>query len=102
MSGDFVMSHDRESTVEDEVVAWAENNGWMSRFMSYRGRRGCPDNWFFGFGHIVIIEFKKAEGGELSANQIRERKRLADQGITIYVIDTFEDGVALLQGFMPC
>ena len=35
---DWKFSTDRESTVEDSVVAWADNHGWIARPMSYRGR----------------------------------------------------------------
>ncbi len=68
--------------------------------MSYRGRRGCRDVDFYGFGHVVMCEFKKESGGELSANQVRERKRLRKAGVTVHVIDTVEDGIALLAGKM--
>jgi len=94
------MSGPLESDVEDEVIAWAENRGWIARFMSYRGRRGCRDVDFYGFGRIVLVEFKRPHGGSLSANQERERERLAKVGVTVHVISTVEDGVKLLRGFM--
>lgn len=97
---DFVFETDRESTVEDTVVAWAENNGWIARPMSYRGRRGCRDYDFYLNGKVVMMEFKKETGGTLSGNQVRERKRLAAVGITVYVIDTAEEGIELLKGKM--
>lgn len=100
MPTEFKFKTNLESTVEDTVIAWAENNGWLARFMSYRGRRGCRDVDFYGFGHVVMVEFKKERGGELSAGQVRERKRLADAGITVHVIDTAEEGIALLRGLM--
>lgn len=92
---DFQHSRDRESHVEDAVVAWAENNGFLPRFMSYRGRRGCPDVFFFGFGEIVMMEFKKP-GEEPDPLQKREHWRLASQGLTVYVIDRAEDGIRIL------
>ena len=94
--------NDLESDVEDELFAWGSNNGWYPRFMQYRGRRGCRDMDFVGYGRIVPIEFKRpgrAESG-LSENQKRERKRFADVGVTIHVIDNLEDGIALLRSFM--
>ena len=35
----YRFSTDRESTVEDSVVAWAENHGWIARPMSQRTER---------------------------------------------------------------
>ena len=97
---DWKFSTDRESTVEDSVVAWAENHGWIARPMSYRGRRGCRDYDFYRAGRIVMMEFKKPTGGELSGNQVRERQRLAEAGITIHVVNTVCDGINLLKGQM--
>lgn len=94
------MSNDRESTVEDEVIAWAENNGWFARFMAYRGRRGCRDVDFYGFSQIVMTEFKKSSGGEMSAGQVRERRRMRKAGLEVHVIDQTEDGIALLSRLM--
>lgn len=88
---------DRESTVEDTVVAWAENNGWFARFMSYRGRRGCRDVDFYGFGAIVMMEFKKQDGGQLSGNQVKERNRMREAGLTVHVIDSAEQGIVILR-----
>jgi hypothetical protein len=91
-----------EIEIELDVENWAEENGWIVRPMQYRGRRGCPDRFFFGHGHIVPIEFKRPGRGEagLSGNQSRERKRLAGVGVTVHVIDSVDDGIRLLQGFM--
>ncbi len=93
---DYVFSVERESNVEQEVVAWAENHGWIARPMQYRGRRGCRDYDFYGFGQFVMIEFKKSDG-EMSIQQVKERRRLAGVGLTVHVIDTVDSGVDLLR-----
>lgn len=90
----------RESTVEDTVAAWAENNDWLVRLMAYRGRRGCRDMDFIGYGRLVMMEFKKPNGGELSAGQVRERARFAERGLTVHVIDSAEEGIAILRDWM--
>lgn len=95
---DWTFATSRESTVEDTVVAWAENNGWIARPMSYRGRRGCRDYDFYKDGRVVMMEFKKPNGGELSGNQVRERRRLALAGITVYVVSDADCGITLLKG----
>lgn len=96
---DFKLTTIRESDVEDSVIAWAENNGWLHRFMSYRGRRGCPDSFFFGYGEIVMMEFKKP-GGVLSANQVKEHERLREAGLHVYVVDDREHGIRILKSLM--
>lgn len=93
------MERDRESTVEDVVITWAENNGWVVRMTSYRGRRGCPDTFFFGYGVVLPIEFKK-KGGKLSPNQVREHRRLAEVGVIVQVFDDAGDAIDYLRYFM--
>lgn len=89
----------READVEENVIAWAENHGWITRKMAYAGRRGCRDRDFYGFGQIVPVEFKRPGKG-LDAHQEKERKRLSDVGVKIHVIDNYDAGIALLQSFM--
>jgi hypothetical protein len=96
----FKFQSNRESSVEDEVMAWAENNGWLPRFMSYRGRNGCPDVWFIGFGEVVIMEFKKPRDGKLSEVQKRERQRFLDRGVVVHVVDNALIGISILRGKM--
>jgi hypothetical protein len=89
-----------EREIELDVEIWAEDHGWIVRPMQYRGRRSCPDRFFFGHGTIVPIEFKRPKGGRLSGGQAQERKRLAKVGVTVHVIDSVEDGIAVLKSFM--
>lgn len=92
----------RESTVEDTVVTWALNHGWIARAMQYRGRVGCRDYDFYGFGQIVMMEFKKEGRGPkgLSGPQRRERERLARAGLTVHVVDDAKQGVRILKHAM--
>jgi len=95
-TSDFKLTSTRESSVEDEVIAFALNNGWLHRFMSYRGRRGCPDSFFFGYGKIVIMEFKKA-GKNLDPLQVKEHARLNAAGVAVWTIDRASVGIDILQ-----
>lgn len=99
VTSDFKLTSTLEATVEDTVIAWAENNGWVHRFMSYRGRRGCPDSFFFGFGMIVMIEFKKPKKG-LDRLQIEEHRRLEDAGLRPWVVSKAETGIEILRRMM--
>ena len=89
----------RESTVEDGVIEWAENNGWLARAMGYRGRVGCRDYDFYGFGQVVMMEFKRQGRGKrgLSTSQARERDRLLEKGIEVHVVDSVDQGKAILR-----
>ena len=95
---DFTPRH-LESNVELETVAWAENNGWLVRKMSYIGRRGCPDRFFFGYGKVAMIEFKK-KGGRLSEHQIKEHSRLEELGLQVMVFYTSVEAIAHLKTLM--
>lgn len=84
-----------ESAIEQEVAAWAEGRGWLTRRIEYIGRRGCPDHIFIGFGQAVFIEFKQPNG-TLSALQKRERKHWDDRGVKIHVFDNAVEAKSLL------
>ena len=95
-----------EQNEELDVVAWAENNGWIVRKMQYIGRRSCPDRYFFGYGQIIPIEMKKkgktaSRDGRLSTGQKEEFKRLAGVGVTVHVFWTGADAIAFLSSRMP-
>lgn len=88
-----------EGNIEDQVSAWAENNGWVVRKMVYVGRRGCPDRFFFGFGAVVMIEFKKP-GEMLDAHQRKEHERLASVGVHPHVHCTVDGAIWTLRSYM--
>ncbi len=98
---DFTHSSARriEANEELEAVAWAENNGWVVRKMQYIGRRGCPDRFFFGYGQIIPIEFKK-NGGRKSEGQVVEHARMAAVGVIIHTFYSSADAIAFLRNKM--
>ena len=85
----------RETVIEQKVCEFAERQGWLVRKMTYAGRRGCPDRWFFRDGRIVIVEFKKP-GSDCDGVQKREHTRLREKGVFVHVIDNIPDGCTLL------
>ena len=89
-----------EANEELNAVAWAENNGWEVRKMVYVGRRSCPDRFFFGYGKIIPIEFKRMKKGKKSAftaGQPEEHKRLAAVGVTVQVFYTADSAIEYLR-----
>lgn len=89
----------RELEIDEEAaaVAWAENNGWVVRKMQYIGRRGCADRFFFGYGQIIMIEFKRLSDSIISGNQTKEHQRLADVGCPVQVFYTSDSAIDFLK-----
>lgn len=96
---DYDFTRQREANEETEAVIWAENNGWEVRKMEYVRRRGCADRFFFGYGAIVPIEFKRP-GQEPDIHQQRDHKRLAKVGVKVHVCRSLEEVQAVLRKYM--
>lgn len=91
-----------EQNEELEVVAWAENHGWIVRKIQYIGRRGCPDRLFAGYGHLFLIEMKRPamrrkKGGGLSQGQADEIEAFAAVGVQIKVFYTGAEAIKFLR-----
>ncbi len=89
----------RESVIELTVVGWAEDHGWEARKVRWLGHDGAPDRVLFGHGCTVWFEFK-APGQTARPTQVREHRRMAKGGVTVHVVDSIEDGIAILQKAM--
>lgn len=85
-----------ESEIERIVCERAEAAGWLVRKFKYIGRRAAADRLFIRRGRVVFIEFKQA-GKDARPGQAREIDRLEDHGAKVYVIDSIEDGCAILE-----
>lgn len=95
-----------EQSEELTACAWAENNGWVVRKTAYIGRVGCPDRFFFGYGHIIPVEFKKPDKRNtkthgLSRGQIEEHAELQAVGVTVAICFTADEAITLLKKYMP-
>ena len=93
------MTRELEASVEDDVVAWAENRGWLVRKMQYVGRRGCPDRFFFRNGNLVIIEFKRPGRKGPDPQQAREHKRYAEAGWKVHTINCRDTAKRILSKY---
>lgn len=87
-----------ETSVEDDVVTFAERRGWLVRKMAYVGRRACPDRWFFKGGRLVIIEFKRPGITTADPLQVREHRRYAAAGFEVHVINSRDAACQILEG----
>lgn len=88
------MGHE-EYVVERTVVAKAKLAGFEARKLQWAGRRGAKDHAFFGFGRLVLMEFK-APGKKPVGQQAREIKKLRALYPDIHVVDNIEDGLSIL------
>lgn len=88
-----------EASVEDDVVAWAEQRGWLVRKMQYPGRRGCPDRFFFRSGNLVIVEFKRPGRNKADPLQAREHCRYAEAGWKVHVINDRDEAKRILSAY---
>lgn len=85
-----------EAPIEDDVVAFAENRGWLVRKMIYPGRRGCPDRFFMKAGKLVILEFKRQNKKRADPIQVREHERYADAGWKVHIVNDRDQAARLL------
>ena len=93
------MPRELEASVEDDVVAWAENRGWLVRKMQYVGRRGCPDRFFLRGGNLVIVEFKRPGRNKADPLQVREHRRYAEAGWKVHVINDRDEAKRILSAY---
>lgn len=84
-----------EDQIEQEVVERAEQFGYVTRKLQWKGRKSAPDRIFFGFGRCVLIEFK-APGERPIGHQAKEIRRLQERYSEVYVCDNRAQALMLL------
>lgn len=78
----------RESDIENYLVRSVKDYGGEVRKVKWIGRRGAPDRVVFLYGtHFVELKRPKKTA---EAHQTREHKRMAKNGASVRVLDTFE------------
>ena len=84
-----------EHEIEGTVWATAEEYGWVVRKLKWVGRRGGPDTFFVKSGRLVLIEFKRS-GLKPRGQQGKEFQRIRAEWSGTYVVDSVEEGLAIL------
>jgi hypothetical protein len=79
----------RESEIEKYFVQEVEKVGALQYKFKSPGRVGVPDRIVMFNESFCFVELK-ATGKEPDDHQIREHKRIEDQGIPVFVIDSKE------------
>ncbi len=88
-----------EKEIEAKVCQYARSLGFDAMKQEWPGTHGAPDRLFITpQGRIFMIEFKSAKG-KLSGHQDRRIKRLLKMNVDIYVINSVETGIFLLDTY---
>lgn len=87
-----------ESEVVKTTNAAAEKAGFLHRKVVYQGRRGAPDDWYFGFGGRLIIVEHKRPGKKPDLHQQREIDRLRERGFDVRVVDSLDAARRVFRG----
>jgi len=86
-----------ENAIESPVCEYAEDQGFLVRKFNSPSTIGVPDQIFFGFGTVFLIEFK-SPNGRLEPYQKREINRIREHGVRVFVVGDVEFGKSIIDG----
>jgi hypothetical protein len=79
-----------ERNLQRYLIVSAELHDIFCRKVQAIGHVGFPDLFLARNGRIVLVELKSPTGkGRLSKKQEKEIERLRNEGINVYVIDSY-------------
>ena len=79
-----------ERNLQRYLIVSAELHDIFCRKVQAVGHVGFPDVFLARNGRIVLVELKSPTGkGRLSKKQEKEIERLRNEGINVYVIDSY-------------
>jgi hypothetical protein len=80
-----------EKDLQRYLILRAELHDIYARKVQAVGHTGFPDVFLARNGRIVLVELKSPTGkGRLSKKQEKEIERLRNEGINVYIIDSYE------------
>jgi hypothetical protein len=85
-----------ESDIEQRHRQDAIASGWMVVKIMRASPSGFPDRLYFKDARTVVIEWKRPDGGVLSAQQKLRIKELRNRRIEVYVIDNIDEANRVL------
>ena len=88
----------RESVIEKKVSDYATSKGWLVYKFSSPNTRAVPDKIFMRNGVVFFIEFK-APNKLPTKLQYANHKRITAHGVSVFVIDNIEKGIALVDSY---
>lgn len=87
----------KENAIAYKVRDYGLDHKFQVRKVSYENHRGCPDYLFYGHGELFFMEFKSPEG-DLEPWQVREIKKMRDEGVKVFVVDSIDFGKLIIDG----
>ena len=79
-----------EKNLQDYLLKKAKFNNIYARKVVAVGHTGFPDVMLVVYGNVLFVELKSPTGkGRLSKKQEKEIERLRNEGINVYVIDSY-------------
>ena len=85
----------RESTIEKAVSKFAASVGWITYKFTSPQHRGVPDRIFIRDSVVLFVEFK-APGELPTVLQAHTHEIMKNHGAVVHVVDSVEQGKALL------
>lgn len=89
------MTEPLEKVIERRVSEAARARGWATYKFTSPGNRAVPDRLFLRNGDAFFIEFKRRHKLPSLAQQ-REHDKIRARGFAVFVVDSVECGLALL------
>lgn len=84
-----------ERDVERRVCQYAKSKGMLCYKFTSPGNRSVCDRIFMYNGFVFFVEFK-AEGKRPTKLQSRHHQLLAENGLTVYVVDSVNLGIEVI------
>lgn len=93
--------NEKESSVEDYLIAQVKAHGGDTRKVTYQGRKGAPDRWcFFPGNRLLIVECKRPKKNKLDPLQEVEVEWLQGMGFNAGWLNTKEQVDTVIREFL--
>ena len=80
-----------ESKLQAKIVYYAKKHGIVGYKVEAKGTVGFPDLYLAGHGHHELFEIKNpGKTGRLRPGQVRRIAELREAGVTVRVIDDYD------------
>lgn len=84
-----------EKEIEKKVCDYAREKGFLVYKFSSPACVGVPDRMFLKNGFTFFIEFK-SPGKKPTSVQLRQHRKLQDQGFIVSIVDNVKEGCELI------
>jgi hypothetical protein len=89
----------KEIDIEELVIAWAEDHGWLCPKLQWVSQTGWPDRAFMKKGKVIWIEFKRTKGGRKAKKQEYWIDELWKHGFHAMFCNSAEHAIETLKSY---